>query len=148
MFRFGSYSAPPVQRITWLTEHEHISIDELLALDPFINALFSSEAIDEVEPLAQSYRELATAFSRRTGLSFFELRSVCCSARLHEVLPRQSVGGGNSNAPIFALSTFKNRCLEGKLTFGDPFLDSDVVCICTPFWNHLRTSLPCADHRG
>ena len=27
------------------------------------------------------------------------------------------------------MSTFKNHCIEGKLTFGDPFLDSGVVGI-------------------
>ena len=29
--------------------------------------------------------------------------------------------------PILALSTFETHCLEGKFTFGDPFLDSGVV---------------------
>ena len=33
----------------------------------------------------------------------------------------------HSKAPIVALSTFEIHCLEGKLTFGDPLLDSGVV---------------------
>jgi len=33
----------------------------------------------------------------------------------------------DSKAPILALSTFEIHCLESKLTFGDPFLDSGVV---------------------
>ena len=28
---------------------------------------------------------------------------------------------------MLALSTFRNHCLEGNLTFGDPFLDSGVA---------------------
>ena len=28
---------------------------------------------------------------------------------------------------MLALSTFEDHCLEGKLTFGDPLLDSGVV---------------------
>ena len=38
--------------------------------------------------------------------------------------PRQRVGGGQTLATV---STFENHCLEGKLTFGDPFEDSGVT---------------------
>ena len=35
----------------------------------------------------------------------------------------------HSNAPLNAISTFENHFLEGKLTFGDPLLDSGVVVV-------------------
>ena len=48
----------------------------------------------------------------------------CCQA-----LPRQSVGVGKliQTRVRTRFGTFENHCLEGKLTFGDPFLDSGVV---------------------
>jgi len=33
----------------------------------------------------------------------------------------------HSKAPMLAISTFENHCLEGKLTFGDHFLDSGLA---------------------
>jgi len=70
-----------------LTENVATDMDELLVLPPLIDALFSSDEIDEVEPLVESYREEAAAWSsRRKGLTFEELSSVLYSARLHEVL--------------------------------------------------------------
>ena len=50
-------------------------------------------------------------------------------ARNLGVPPRQSVGGGEfvqNRHLCVPVSTFENHCLEGKLPFGDPFLDSGV----------------------
>ena len=43
--------------------------------------------------------------------------------------PRQSAGGvpGVGKACQDTIPTFEDQCLEGKLSFGDPFLDSGVV---------------------
>ena len=61
---------------------------ELHALKSLILALFSTNLIDEVEPLVLHYREAAKAQSEKEGegLYFAELDSLLCSARLHEVL--------------------------------------------------------------
>ena len=62
---------------------------ELDPLQSLIQALFHTDAIDEVEPLVLRYREAAKAQSEKGEGRFFklsELRSIVFSARLHEVL--------------------------------------------------------------
>ena len=60
---------------------------ELEVLQAFINALFFTHAIDEVEPLVARYREAAKAGSEKEGrMSLYDLHSLYTSARLHEVL--------------------------------------------------------------
>jgi len=56
------------------------------ALRALIYALFSTNLIDEVEPLVLRYREAAKAQSEKEGFCFEEFESLLCSARLHEVL--------------------------------------------------------------
>jgi len=58
------------------------------ALRLLIFALFSTNLIDEVEPLVLRYREAAKAESEKegAGVCFTEFNSLLCSARLHEVL--------------------------------------------------------------
>ena len=59
---------------------------ELEVLAPLIEALFLMHGIDEVEPLVLRYREAARAESQKLGhVSFWELESLCASARLLEV---------------------------------------------------------------
>ena len=69
------------------TDDSQYETDALAAL---INALFTTDAIDEVEPLVVRYREAAKAASGKgaDGLSYYDSRSLVCSARLHEVPPR------------------------------------------------------------
>jgi hypothetical protein len=61
---------------------------ELDALKSLIKALFSTNSIDEVEPLVLRYREAAKAQSEKegAGVCFAEFESLLFSARLHEVL--------------------------------------------------------------
>ena len=60
---------------------------ELNVLLDFTQALFSTRAIDEVEPLVARFREAAKAESEKQGrLGFSEIRSFYTSAQLHEVL--------------------------------------------------------------
>jgi hypothetical protein len=59
---------------------------ELDALNSLIHALFTTQAIDEVEPLILRYREVAKATSETKGFSFAEFDSLLCRACLHEVL--------------------------------------------------------------
>jgi len=59
---------------------------ELDALVCLINALFSTNSIDEVEPLVLRYREAAKARSEKEGVCFEEFNSLHYSARLREVL--------------------------------------------------------------
>jgi hypothetical protein len=62
---------------------------ELDALQSLIFALFSTNLIDEVEPLVLRYREATKAQSKREelrGACVSELRSMVFSARVHEVL--------------------------------------------------------------
>jgi len=68
-----------------LNEADEIAY-ELNALRYLIDALFLTNAIDELEPLVSRYREAIRANSRTIGrLSSAEVRSLCFSARLHEV---------------------------------------------------------------
>jgi hypothetical protein len=58
----------------------------LIALAGLVDALFTTQCIEEVEPLVLRYREAAKAESERVdGFGLRELDSVVCSARLHEV---------------------------------------------------------------
>jgi len=60
---------------------------ELNVLHFFAHALFDTHAIDEVEPLVARFLEAAKAESdKQERLCFSDLRSLCASARLHEVL--------------------------------------------------------------
>jgi tetratricopeptide (TPR) repeat protein len=61
---------------------------ELDALKSLTFALFSTNLIDEVEPLVLRYREAAKAYSEKKGgaVCFAEFECLPCSARLHEVL--------------------------------------------------------------
>jgi len=59
---------------------------ELDALSSLMFPLFSTNLIDEVEPLVLRYREAAKAQSEKEGVCFPELDSLLCSARLHQVL--------------------------------------------------------------
>jgi hypothetical protein len=61
---------------------------ELDALRYLSDALFKTNAIEEVEPLVLRYREAAKAYSDKEGAQvyFVELESLLLSARLHEVL--------------------------------------------------------------
>jgi len=59
---------------------------ERVALNPLIDALFTTNSIDEVEPLVLRYREAAKAQSEKEGIGFTEFDSLLYSARLHEVL--------------------------------------------------------------
>jgi len=59
---------------------------ELHALEALVEALFSTNLIDEVEPLVLRYREAAKAQSEKEGVCFAEFDSLVCSAYLHEVL--------------------------------------------------------------
>jgi hypothetical protein len=59
---------------------------EVDALRSLIFALFSTNSIDEVEPLVPRYREAAKAQSEKGGVCLAEFYSLLYSARLHEVL--------------------------------------------------------------
>ena len=59
---------------------------ELNELERLIHALFTTNLLDEVEPLVLRYREAAKAQSEKEGVCFAEFNSLFCSARLHEVL--------------------------------------------------------------
>ena len=48
----------------------------------------------------------------------------------------QGVNSFKGAQPV-ALLTFKNHCLDGKLTFGDPFLDSGVVGLHVQYMRFL-----------
>ena len=52
----------------------------------------------------------------------------------------------HSKAPILAVSTFENHCLEGKLTFGDPFFDSGTAA--ERGGNNLNGSKGCRAENG
>jgi len=69
-----------------LRENEDDTTMELTVLPPLIDALFLEHATDEVEPLVLRYREAAMTQSQKIGrVSFWELESLCASARLLEV---------------------------------------------------------------
>jgi hypothetical protein len=69
-----------------LRENEEDTIMELKALTDLINALFLTHEIDEVESLVLRFREAAKAESQKMGrVCYWELRSLCTSARLLEV---------------------------------------------------------------
>jgi len=69
-----------------LREDEDDSYMELHVLRNLIDALFQTHEIDEVAPLVLRFREAAEAESLRDGgVCFWELQSLCASARLHEV---------------------------------------------------------------
>ena len=59
---------------------------ELIALQGLVEALFTTNSIDEVEPLVLRYREAAKAQSKKEGFVFGKCDSLLFSARLHEVL--------------------------------------------------------------
>ena len=59
---------------------------ELIAVNALVLSLFETNSIDEAEPLMLRYRVAAKAKSEKEGFSLWELDSVVCSARLHEVL--------------------------------------------------------------
>ena len=59
-----------------------------------------------------------------------------------QVLPRQSAGGRSRETVL----TFENHCLQRRLTFGDPFQDSDVVY--HPGGNPWGTNLMSISHKG
>ncbi|KAJ1479958.1 hypothetical protein T484DRAFT_1812368, partial [Baffinella frigidus] len=62
---------------------------ELRVLEKFIDALFVTNAFDEVEPLVERYREAASAESRVSkSLCHQEVDSLYASARLHEARGR------------------------------------------------------------
>ena len=63
------------------------SVYELDVLYSFINALFTTKSIDEVEPLVLRYREVARVQSEKEGVVCnAEFHSLLFAARLHEVL--------------------------------------------------------------
>jgi len=69
-----------------LREDEDDITMKLNVLAQLNHALFLTHAIDEVEPVVLRYREEAKAVSRRWGrVCFWELSSLCASARLLEV---------------------------------------------------------------
>jgi hypothetical protein len=69
-----------------LSENEDDNIMELKTLSNLVDALFLTHGIDEVEPLVLRFREAAGARSRTNGrFGFWELQSLCASARLLEV---------------------------------------------------------------
>jgi len=69
-----------------LREDEDDIIMELTVLSTLTDALFRTHRIDEVEPLVPRFREAAKAVSQKLGhVSFWELESLCASARLLEV---------------------------------------------------------------
>jgi len=59
---------------------------ELSALSPLVEALFTTNSIDEVDPLVLRFREAAKAESEKEGVCFAECESLLFSARLHEVM--------------------------------------------------------------
>jgi hypothetical protein len=60
---------------------------ELDALNRLIATLFTTNSIDEVEPLVLRYREAAKAlWAEKEEFRFADCDSLLCSARLHEVL--------------------------------------------------------------
>ena len=59
---------------------------ELIALHGLVEALFTTNSIDGVEPLVLRYRGAAKAQSEKEGFGFGECDSLLFSARLHEVL--------------------------------------------------------------
>jgi len=58
----------------------------LIALYSLVEALFTTNSIDEAEPLVLRHREAAQAVSEKEGFGIRELDSVVYSARLLEVL--------------------------------------------------------------
>jgi len=58
----------------------------LIALQSLVEALFTTNSIDEAEPLVLRHREAAQAVSEKEGFCFMECDSLLFSARLHEVL--------------------------------------------------------------
>ena len=62
---------------------------ELNSMQSLIYALFTTNSIDEVEPLVLRYREAAKAQSEKVGFCFAEFEGLLWSARLHEVLCMQ-----------------------------------------------------------
>ena len=69
-----------------LRENENDTDMELSVLRELTDALFLTHAIDEVEPLVPRFREAAMAESQTIGrVCFWELESLCASARLLEV---------------------------------------------------------------
>ena len=70
-------------------DDERDSIHDLNLLETFIHALLRTNALKEVAPLIQRYREAAKAESRRRGLNgqlcYHELLSLRASALLHTV---------------------------------------------------------------
>jgi len=87
---------------------------ELGALKDLVEALFTTNSIDEVEPLVLRYQVAAKAEREKEGFSIREFDSVVCSARLHEVLclctPRL---GTPSHCCILASCTAKSNLPQG-----------------------------------
>jgi len=101
------------------TDNSQYETDALAAL---IDALFTTDAIDDVEPLVVRYREAAKAESVKAvdGLSFYESYSLVCSARLHEVPPRVGTPFTQIGPSFQPVSLVRYARLHG------------VLCICTP----------------
>jgi len=59
---------------------------ELIALENLVDALFTTESIEEVEPLVLRCREAAKAQTDKEGFCYEESSSLLFSARFHEVL--------------------------------------------------------------
>ena len=79
---------------------------ELDAVKTLIDALFSTNLIDEVEPLVFRYREAAKAQSEEKRILIYAaLDSVFCSARLHEVLCMRYACGTPGHSSVCASST-------------------------------------------
>ena len=79
---------------------------ELVALNSLIRTLFSTESIDEVEPLVLRLREAAKVQSEKEGVCFAEFKSVLFSAQLYEVLcPCTPRLGSLYHGSVFAFST-------------------------------------------
>jgi len=67
-------------------DEDRIFLWEPIILESLIEALFTTHAVDEVEPLVMRHREAAKTESAREGrLCVGELNSLLFSARLHEV---------------------------------------------------------------
>ena len=89
---------------------------ELDALQDLVGALFTTESIDEVEPLVLRFREAAkTQSGKEEGFFYFVVRSIIYSARLHEVLCLCSPRLGTPfHCCILACSTTKSRVPQGR----------------------------------
>ena len=69
-----------------LSEHEDTTTEQLSTLEMLMQALFKTDAVDEVAPLVVRHRELAKAQLQTDKLMRTpELMSFCYAARLHEV---------------------------------------------------------------